>query len=287
MKTLLDNINESDVKNDYFPYVAKKNILDQSLADSLRDAYPSIKDILDGRQGISSKEDLPNNSKLRYYAADILNSNHIDSLWKEFVSAHLTKDYLKKFLKVFSSTLYERHPHLKSFFDRIDDLKVGIRKIDTFDTCDVLLDAELCIDTPVTGNPSSVKIAHLDNEHKVAVGLFYLRDPKDNSQGGSLEFYTHKDKNKSKFHGPRLINSEYVNRIDSLPYQDNCFAMFCNSLDSLHGVSIREKTSHPRYSFNTVIEIKDPLFDLGLHYKVTPFNLLARRIKRLIKKIKK
>jgi hypothetical protein len=291
MKTILDNINKTDVKRDPFPYIVKKQVLDQSLADELRAAYPSIEDLLKFDYGwhclgVARGTEVPSNRKIRCRAAEILSDSSITPIWREFIEAHLTKDYLKKFLDIFGEALYEQHPHLRPVFNNFDNLRVGIRNIDSFENCDVLIDAEICIDTPVRDKPSSVKIPHLDNEHKMVIGNFYLKQLEDDSVGGSLELYKHKDRKKSRFHGARLIDYKYCEKVGELPYQDNSLAMFINSVDALHGVSNRNITSYPRYSFNNIFEIKDSLFDIGVYYNdVSALNILMRRAKRMLKKV--
>jgi hypothetical protein len=54
--------------------------------------------------------------------------------------------------------------------------------------------------------------------------------------------------------------------------------LFLNSIDALHGVSVRSTTNVPRYFLNLVAEVREPLFDLKGYQEKPP---LATRIASL------
>ena len=72
---------------------------------------------------------------------------------------------------------------------KIDNWKAGTKYIDDYSNANVLLDAPISINTPVTNTPSSVIRGHIDKSAKLFAGLFYLRLPDDTSTGGDLEIY--------------------------------------------------------------------------------------------------
>ena len=59
-----------------------------------------------------------------------------------------------------------------------------------FADCEVLLDAQVCVNTPVLRAASSVRGPHVDKPNKLFAGLYYLRPPGDTTTvGGELQLY--------------------------------------------------------------------------------------------------
>jgi hypothetical protein len=117
----------------------------------------------------------------------------------------------------------------------------------------------------VIENPSAVRRVHVDSPNKLFTGLYYLRNPDDTSAGGDLEMYRFKKKPR----GFRVaeIDDRYVEVIKAVKYQRNTLVMFINTVCALHGVTERAVTPFPRYLFNLVGEVKQPLFDLEQYQK--------------------
>ena len=69
---------------------------------------------------------------------------------------------------------------------------IGRRNEETLENSDVLLEAQISINTPVR-TKSSVLGIHVDNSNKLFAGLLYLRKPEDDSVGGNLNLYSWKE----------------------------------------------------------------------------------------------
>jgi len=266
MESVLAHIDISDVQTKPFPYVSKIGaVIDGELCKRLIAEYPSLETVSRGM--MLQGRPYTSNEKVRYFAKDVLELKEVTPLWREFVEAHLTRDHYNHVLRLFKPHIKNVYPGIEKKYGPLEKLHIGIRHIDSYDTCDVLLDAELCTDTPVD-TPSSVKSAHLDSLDKLLVGNFYLRRPDDDSQGGALELFAFKP-DMIRFYGKRFADHAYLTKIGEVPYQSNNLSCFINSLHSLHGVGVREVTPHVRYSFNFILEFKDPLFSLDAYYPMT------------------
>jgi len=100
------------------------------------------------------------------------------------------------------------------------------------------MDCQICINTPVTSDPSSVRTAHMDD-----VFEFYMRPPNNTSEGGDLEIY--------RKTGKLLESGQPEIEVESLvKYGVNVFVMFIGTKDSVHGVTPRAKCTVMCYSLD-------------------------------------
>jgi hypothetical protein len=268
MTTILSRTSKSKIVRDPFPYLVIENALPSKLADELLSAYPTLEYLGSGKQGLMKKGLIPNNEKIRYYSAEVLEDKALASVWRKFVREHVTLEFFKEFLSLFEDDIYDFYPHLRERFEALCLGDVGVRQTDTFSDKKILIDAEMCADTPVK-KLSSVKIAHLDNPKKLAVAILYLRRKEDDSQGGSFQIHRLKESS-FRIDSSRLIDNESIlDLVREVPYKHNTAVVFLNSLHSFHGVSPRAVTKHVRYSFDVALELSDPLFNVAPHTKKT------------------
>jgi len=271
MKTLLENVTSKDVQMDPFPHIVVENAVGPSLADQLLSEYPPMEILTKGR-------DLGSNERFNFDSEEVKKNSHVSDTWKSFIEAHASRTFFEQFVFVFRDVLMEIHPHLRAWWENPRDIGIGTKGFNSWETKDVLLSAFIAGNTPVTTDTAtSVKIAHLDNVNKMYAGLFYLRSPEDDSEGGDFELYRYK-RNRFKFHGQRLIDEKYIEVVSTVPYKHNTFVLLPNSLYSLHGVTPRAKTRHVRKFMNLVSEVKNPLLDLS-PYKEGIFNKIRRRVR--------
>lgn len=282
MKSILSKAKPSDVITEPFPHLLIKDALDEDLYLQLALEFPSIATI---SQGIENDEIniSSNNKRLHYLAQEALSNPQISSLWKDFIGYHTSNSFLGDFLRIFKEHILQMYPNFEKEYGSFETLKSGLRKIDTFESVDVLLDALISINTPVITKPTAVRRAHVDLPDKLFAGLFYMRDPQDTSTGGELKIYKFKN---GKPCGFRKYESadRYVEYVKTVKYEQNVFVIFINSLYSLHGVSIRSLTKYPRYFVNLVGEVKKPLFDSS-KYQELPHMSYVRKMENLMKKV--
>jgi hypothetical protein len=61
--------------------------------------------------------------------------------------------------------------------------------------CDVAMDAQIGVNTPVKGEPKAVRGPHVDNIHEVYAALLYMRDDRDGAKGAG-------ERNTERHHEP-------------------------------------------------------------------------------------
>lgn len=232
MTTVLDKVTLHDVRMEPFPHLVIRNAVEPALADQLLAAYPSLATITQGRPYTS-------NQRFSLSAAHL---EGVSPLWRDFVAAHVTPAFARRVTDLFGL------PPFKNVATR------GVGE------GDLVLDAQICINTPVS-KPSSVKGPHLDNERELFAGLWYLRPKDDDSKGGELDIY--RIIKRPKFHGARLTDYRFVQKVTTVPYEHNTLVLFLNSDRALHGVTPRQATDRPRYLFNLLGEVPHKLFDLS------------------------
>lgn len=240
IKRPFKQFHEDDIQIFPTPHLLKNNFLSERTATRLIQEFPALSVIT------STKRSNENNKRYSLSSKTILRSKKISPYWKKTLRQFTTQAFLNDVLRVFKSHIIKYYPYFEKDIGAFDKIKAGIRKIDTFDTVDILLDAQICINTPVTA-ASSVRRNHLDKANKLFFGLLYLRHPKDNSEGGALQLLKY-----NYFH--------VLEPITSIDYQRNTLVFVLNTPDAIHGVTERQITPYPRCFINFVFEVKQPLF---------------------------
>ncbi|MUL38095.1 2OG-Fe(II) oxygenase [Gloeocapsopsis dulcis] len=278
MRTLLSKVQASNVIAEPFPHIVIKDALDEELCAKLMAEYPSIDTLKQSRD--NQLTTTSSNVRFHYIAEDIFNDDQISSTWKEFIQLHSSNLFFQQFIELFKDHILQLYPNFEQDYGSLESLTSGVRKIDTFENSDVLLDALICVNTPVTTRPTSVRAAHIDFSDKLFAGLFYLRDPKDNSTGGDLELYKFKNGKPQGFRSNALPDYA-VEFCKKIKYERNVFVLFLNSVYAVHGVTTRSITDYPRYFVNLVGEVKKPLFDNSKYQEANHIKYW-RKVKQLI-----
>jgi hypothetical protein len=228
-----------------FPHVIIKDALPQELADQLTSEFPIM------NFDISS-----NNKRIDISASKVQKDNNISSLWKEFIDYHSSNDFFREVIELFKPCLSDNE------YESYLKFSSGIRGIDSHKEKQVLLDAQISINTPVI-KTNSVRKAHVDNTNKLFSGLYYLRSPDDNSIGGDLELLNWKnsytDKQKIKFYREGVA-PKHFSTFKKIRYENNIAILFLNSIDAMHLVSPRHPTTYPRFFVNLVGELNHDIF---------------------------
>jgi hypothetical protein len=272
MATVLSRIGRADVVAEPFPHVVARDVLDPGLCDRLVAEFPASEIVAEGQPPGS-------NRRFSYSAGRALADSRLSPAWRELIQAHVSQGFLDALLDVFGDHVTRLHPGWRAAGGRP---RAGVRNADGFDRADVLLDAQVSINTPVTGRGTSVRTIHVDDPRKLFAGLFYLRQPGDDSRGGDLELYRLKGRGFA-FHDGPYMDARYVERVATVPYGRNVLVLLVNSLHSLHGVSVRQPTAWTRCFLNLVAEVETPLFDLAVHQE-TVAGRLRRRIGRIARR---
>ena len=231
-----------------FPHIIIQDAIPQVFANELTSQFPlDFFDLSEDNKRIDINSYQANHKK------------GISKVWRDFIAYHSSQEFFCEFINIFKDALEDSHNFT---FDSLKNYKVGRREEHSFASKDFLLDAQISINTPAL-TTNSVRQAHVDNENKLFSGLFYLRQPDDNSIGGDLQLckwptnYNEKLKLKTYKEG---LHENYYEVFDEISYQNNVAIMFLNSLDALHSVSPREPTSNTRTFMNLVGEMPYDIF---------------------------
>jgi hypothetical protein len=270
VRTVLDGVPVGVVQHDPFPHVVVEDAAPADLADSLLSEFPPVEIVTQGNPYGS-------NERYSYSARDVRTRGEVSSLWREFVETHVTKAFYTQLVRLFGSVVRATWPDVGARLTA-DEVSVGVRNESDGREVDVVLDCQVCLNTPVVGYPSSVRRAHLDNSHELFAGLLYLRPDDDRSVGGDLELYRLVGR-APRFHGSREVSSRYAEPAKTVPYRHNTLVCFPNTPLAVHGVTPRQTTDRPRYFVNFVADVKEELFDLGPSWE-RPWHRIARLVRQ-------
>ena len=274
--TVLSRVTADDVVTDPFPNIVVPNALPPELLSRLMAEMPTFETVRTGRENLRGR--LPGNTRIHYVGQELLADPKVTTVWKEFVSTHTSPEFFAQLLRIFADRIRRLHPELEGRFGQLPRIKTGIRHVDDYTHSDLLLDALLVFNSPVVSQPTSVRRAHLDSPRKLFTGLLYLRDPDDRSAGGDLELYTFKGGRVRGFDGPE-IDDTYVRHAKTIAYGHNVLVLFLNSINSVHGVTVRHPTPFRRCFVSLVGELRAPLFELSPYQQPWPLRAL-RRLRR-------
>lgn len=243
--SLLNNADKVSLSLIPFPHIIIKDALSKSLANQLTSEFP-----------MESFDTSMNNTRVDISASKVKNAIDMSSLWKEFINYHSSKEFFQEVIQVFKPCLSENE------YESYLKFSSGIRGIDSHKEKQVLLDAQISINTPVI-KTTSVRKAHVDNTNKLFSGLYYLRSPDDNSKGGDLELLnwnkSYTDRQKIKFYREGVA-PKHFSTFKKIRYENNIAILFLNSIDAMHLVSPRHPTTYPRFFVNLVGELDHDIF---------------------------
>lgn len=254
---LTDKLQSSSAIATPFPHIVVEDVLDKATLSNVTNSVPSLEKLTQGSK-------YGNNERFNYSANEIFADPQIDKSLKDLAKLQLSQAFLAGIVRLFGGFIPQYFPYFEKKFGSLDALKAGIRGKDNDDEgVDVLMDFQLASNTPVFLPGTTVRAPHIDCPKKLFVGLLYLRSLDDDSSGGDLELYT-PALDYPRMDITRTTKKEDMSVFKTVPYKDNTLVLFLNTPMSYHGVTVRNKTKHPRLFLNLLGEMKEPIFDLGL-----------------------
>ncbi|CAN7363839.1 hypothetical protein [Rhizobium sp. LjRoot254] len=256
--SILQRATAADLQLDPYPHVVIPNALPDDLYAELEASFPKPE-----AMGIKADR---NNHRWNYASRKIRRNKNLPQVWRDFIAYHASEDFYHDIINVFYEGIHALYPERFPNRQSLEKLRVGMRKHDTFADRDVLMDAMISGNTPVT-EASSVRSSHLDSGDKLFSGLFYMRPKTYDAIGGDLTISRYnrdlsgKPERHGKFKGA-YIEDDNLDVVRTVPYDRNLAVIFINSLDSVHGVTVREPSPHSRLFVNLVGEIDPPLYML-------------------------
>jgi hypothetical protein len=247
---LLAHVTQGDIVTEPYAHYTQSDVVPTSLYQELAAEFPTLATIVNERSDIGSNE------AVRMTVKQVLTDRRISPLWREFFEYHTSADYWREVTRLFAVHFRREFPGLEDRVGRAyEDWRVMPRGY--AGEADVRLDCQFVMNTPVK-RKSSVKTAHIDLCDKIFSALFYMRDPRDKSEGGDLDIYHWRRE-------PRFIKHRALNRdvevVKTVPYRANSYLCFVNSQQAVHGVSPRDTTDVPRRYINFIAELPVKAFE--------------------------
>ena len=254
-----------------YPFIFIDNFLKPQTYKEIIEKFPTLK-TFENNGDIEG-----NNIGIRIGFSDF--SDKIDLFWKEFGFYFLNNDFFYNFCEFYEDDIKYLYPKIYHGIKK-KNFKIGIQGIDNFEKCDVLLDFQIGINTPVK-EVTSVRGPHLDNKKTIYTALCYLKDSDDNTNSGHFTIYQLKRFKLLGLGSSRSVSLSDVKDYKEIKYKSNRVASFLNTKKSIHGVTQREITSKVRkfFAFNALF--KEDLFKISLLSRV------KSRIKKFFYLLKK
>tara|TARA_A100001011_G_C14273753_1_gene828201 strand:+ start:1305 stop:2039 length:735 start_codon:yes stop_codon:yes gene_type:complete len=240
---------------DPYPHIVINEALPERLYNELHRTYisdESLKEFWE-TSSLENNKRYQIEGKLKW----ALDNNIYSKAWEEFIKYHTSKKFFKEVVQLFGEGLIKKyHPSLDKKFPNLMKAPVKIREKGNKDVA-ISMDVQPGINSPVLRR-SSVIGPHVDNKNEIYAGLFYMRLNEDDSIGGNLQIYSHKDNLviTEKFDRKKLPDKSKLKLVKTIPYSKNTFVLFINSNMSFHGVADREITPYNRRLVNIIAEKK-------------------------------
>ena len=284
--SILQNFRSSLLQREPFTYFSIDRALPDSLYEELSRAYPSIETIFEYSHRKKDKE-MAQNTRYDLSSAEVYETPDLPiGAWRDFVYYHTSQEFLDEVLDKLGDSIRATYPALMAAMERKapgGKPRAGVRRhSDTAGECELALDCQVGINSPVTVEGTSVIGPHLDNPTELYAGLFYLRHPEDVASGGDLIVYEWKDRQNRGFVEKRYIDPSLVVERGTIPYGPNRFVWFLNTVEAVHGVTMRQRSPQPRRLCNIIAEAYPTvpkLFDVSAY---RPKTSLFQKVGKLL-----
>lgn len=241
---------------DPYPHLVVENALPPEVADTLLAEMPPLEVLARGaRPGSNQRLPLP--------TADAMADPRISKAWKWALSAvnDDPQGLLDWVVGNLGADILAAYPDFEARFGPLRALKAVPRSRPNRRRDEVGFDAQIVANSPARTDGTRVRGPHLDIPEKLVSALLYLRAPEDDSTGAELELFEPEVDELvfDRFHG---LPQGVVRHVRTYPYRHNLLVFSINTPRSIHGVSPRSRTAHPRYHINVVGEMAEPLFKI-------------------------
>lgn len=256
--SVLQSATKADVNSFPFPHIVLENALPDDLYEELALSFPSP-DAL-------GQDSVQNNVRWNYPSRKVKRNTALPQLWRDFIAYQSSQGFFDEIVELFYDDIHRLYPDHFPTRDSMRRMRAGIRKLDDFNSRDILMDAMISGNTPVT-TASSVRSTHIDRGDKLYSGLFYMRPADYDAVGGDLTISRFKDQypgreQKFALYDGSYVDDRHVDHLRTITYARNTLVLFINSLESLHGVTVRQPSDKSRIFVNLVGEIDPPLYQV-------------------------
>jgi hypothetical protein len=278
---ILRDLIPEQVVTDPFPHLVMEQALDDSLCRQLVHEFPPLEEFTRGRPYRS-------NQKFLYRGSQALRDPSLSATMKRFFQEYQQPCVWDDLIRLFRPHMLAEYPDFERRFGALDRMRIGVRDVDDFSKCDVLLDSKLVLHTPVTGQPSVERGPHIKIRRTLFLGYLYLRPDHDDSLGADHVFYSIKPGGELLFDRTQATDPDLLQAEKIYPYRRNIFVLFMNSPRSVQGLTMRSVTDVPWMSFHFTAHVRAPLFELNMRPGAEPLDFEdARWYKRSVRSLAK
>ena len=233
--SLLQNFKQTDFFNEPFPHVIIKNALPENLYKNLENSFPNelIKNTNDdNKRGTIFKEHIEDKEKYK--------------IWYDLLKYNSSNSFFNEFYNIFKESFNFSNTALMKTVEKYHQKIISNNPSD-----EIQPDVVYGFNTPAK-TPSSVRGVHLDTHDKLYIGLYYMRGLNDKTKGRDLIIYNWKknynlsDKKKILYTSKFKYLQNHTEEFKKINYDRNTLFLGLNTINSLHGVSIREQSDSVR-----------------------------------------
>ena len=260
---LLSGISAADVRMEPYPHLVIENALPDAEYRQLDSTFPEIDDLKqifkteiartsDNKKLKRSLRHLKRrNRRVNVPSKLALDSELIDECWKQFLDYHSSDEFFKELYSIFEEPISQWYPEFAKNADQCQASRRGAEK-----PTEVTVDAMVAMNTP-SWFKSSITGPHTDHPRKMFIGLFYMQDERDTA-GGDLMIYRRQEPvNDQNLKWPPENTVECV---QTIRYRPNTLVILLNTPESVHGVTMRNRSKYPRRFVNLIAEARTPFF---------------------------
>jgi hypothetical protein len=160
--SVLQNARKSDVKQTPFPHIVLDHALPAEIYAELVRTFPPLIFM-----GIFKNS---NNRRWNYAHRQARRNFLISRLWRDFLAYHSSQEFFNEVRELFYDGFHTLYPDRYPSLEAVRATRAGARSIDDFKSKDILLEAMISGNTPVT-QASSVRTTHVDAGDKLYSGL--------------------------------------------------------------------------------------------------------------------
>ncbi len=267
MLNILSNFNK---EKNYFKYPFPHIIIDEPIDEKDYNILAEEYKIIENH--FSKLEDYKkNNIRLQFSDTEFKKLNLDTPKWQEFIDFHTSISFYKKLVEIFIDDIKKFYPELVSELQELKTFDLNNKDSNK----DIRLLCQPGINTPVVKENTFNRGPHIDKPNTIIAGLFYLKKDDDYSKGG--DFVINEKSGKISFVPKAEVKEvENVKLNKEVTYKKNKVVFFLNTIDSIHSVSVREKTDHCRRLVNFNLKYYGPKKTFKInYYKKNFFNLFS------------
>ncbi len=271
MASVLGRISEDQVFSEPYHFVHTTEALAPTDYKALEDAYPDWEALFPRiltPKGLT-KYKTANNMLMHVPGIQALQDVfEVAPVWKDFLAYHYSQAFFDEVIKLLGDGMRQSYPDLEDKLGKpLEELTIQPRR-EPDRGADVTVEVQFAINTPVR-EPDRVRARHVDIPKKLFSGLFYMREPGDETEGGDLEIcrWTEPPLFRRGYaegvHAQNThIDDDQCEVVDVVKYRANTAIFFVDSVDAIHGVTARQPTPHLRRYMNFVAEMREDLYDI-------------------------